>query len=125
MATIANDGLEYQARYTNQESTGTWTAMAVGSGSSTESSASTALGVELSSGGFARAAATRTYEASYKSVWSKTWTSSTDVTVRECAVLNSTTVAGSKMLMRHVFAANKSLVDTDTLAITFKLTQSV
>jgi hypothetical protein len=124
MVMLTLDGLEYQARYTNQQTAGSWKWMGLGSGSTAESSALTALTTEILDHGGERALATLTYEADYKSVWVKLFTFTGSKTIRECAIFNSITVAGSKMLMRHLFAADKSVVDTDTLQITMKLTQS-
>lgn len=127
MVTVVNDGLEYQARYTNQSTAGSWSCIAIGSGSTAESTSQTALVTEITTNGGARngsPATTVGYEASYKSTWVKTFTFTGNLTVRECGIFNSTTVSGSKMLMRHVFSADKNVVDTDTLQITMKLTQS-
>lgn len=124
MATITDDGLEYQARYVNQSTSGSWTVLAIGSGSTAEATTDTALATEITANGGARAAATCTYEATAKSVWYHLWTFTGNVTVREAAVTNSVTVAGSKILMRHVWAADKSFVNGETFALTAKLTQS-
>lgn len=124
MVTITNDGLEYQARYVNQSSVGSWTVLAIGSGSTAEAVTDTALATEITANGGARATATCTYEASYKSVWYHLWTFTGNVTVREAAVTNSTTVSGSKILMRHVWAADKTFATDETFALTAKLTQT-
>lgn len=124
MVTVVNDGLEYQARYTNQETAGSWKWMALGSGSTAEGTSQTALVTELTTNGGERALATLAYEASYKSTWVKVFSFTGAATVRECGIFNSITPAGSKMLMRHVFAGDKVMGNGDTLQVTMKLTQS-
>jgi hypothetical protein len=121
---LTTDGLEYQARYTNQETAGAWKWMSTGSGSTAESSAHTALVAENTTLGGERAIATLSYEASYKSVWTRVVSATGNVTIREVGIHNSLTVGGSKMLMRHVFASDKNLENGQTLQITMKLTQS-
>lgn len=121
---LTTDGLEYQARYTNQETAGSWKWMSTGSGATAESSAHTALVAENTTLGGERAIATPSYEASYKSVWTRVVTASGTVTIREVGIHNSITPSGSKMLMRHVFAGDKVLETGQTLQITMKLTQS-
>jgi len=125
MVTITNDGLEYQARYTNQSTAGYWGWLAIGSGSTAEAAAQTALVTEITSNGGDRAAATCGYEATAKSTWYHLWTATGVLTVREVGVFNSITPAGSKMLLRHVWTADKVLAASDTFAVTVKLTQAV
>lgn len=126
MVTVVNDGLEYLARYINQSTAGAFICIATGSGSTAEGAAQTALVTEnTTETGLDRDSSPTTtvgYEASYKSTWTKVFTATDTVTVRECGIFNSTTVAGSKMLMRHLFGADKPMVATDTLTLTFKLT---
>jgi hypothetical protein len=98
--------------------------MGIGSGSTAESTGLTALTTELVANGGARALATLSYEASYKSVWTNVFTFTGAAVVRECAIFNSITVAGSKMLMRHLFSGDKTVANLETLQITMKLTQS-
>lgn len=125
MVTVTTIGLEYQARYTNQSTVGSWGYMAIGSGTTAESDAHTALVTELTGTGLARAAATCSYESSYKSVWIHTFTNSTgsSVDVNEAGIFDA--ASSGHMLMRGLFPATKSLAAAETLEVTMKLAQSV
>jgi hypothetical protein len=135
MATVCNDGLEWQAKYLNHYDTGgPWTVIALASSSQAEATVAAIADfitndtyfTEVTDGGLARAVATTCgYEASYKSTWVKVFTATASRTVRSLAIANSATRAGSHGLLYHLFSADKNLVDTDTLTITVKLTQSV
>lgn len=124
MVMVVNQGLEYQARYTNQETAGSWKWMALGSGSTAEGSGQTALVTEITTNGGERALATLGYEASYKSTWVKVFTFTGAATVRECGIFDVITASSGHMLMRHVFAGDKVMANLDTLQVTMKLTQS-
>ena len=124
MVMLTNDGLEYQAKRVNHVDTGYWGWIAIGEGTTAEGATLTALTTEITDRGGARSAATCTYEATAKSVWTKTWTFSGSCSVNEVGIFDSLTPAGSKMLLRHKFTSTKSVVNTDTLQITIKLTQS-
>jgi hypothetical protein len=123
MVTVVNEGLEYQARYTNQSTAGSWKWIALGSGSTAEGTSQTALVTELTTNGGERALATLAYEASYKSTWVKVFAFTGAATVRECGIFDQLAVGGH-MLMRHVFAGDKVMGNGDTLQVTMKLTQS-
>lgn len=124
MVVVTNDGLEYQARYANQSTVGSWCAMAIASGSTAEAITLTALTSELTGTDRARKATTNSYEADYKSVWYAKWTFTSAATVRSAGVFNSTTVAGSKMLLYHLFSADKVFATGESYELTFKLTQA-
>jgi len=124
MVMVVNQGLEYQARYTNQETAGSWKWMALGSGSTAEGSGQTALVTEITTNGGERALATLGYEASYKSTWVKVFAFTGAATVRECGIFDIITASSGHMLMRHVFAGDKVMGNGDTLQVTMKLTQS-
>jgi len=126
MVTITTVGMEYQARYSNQSTVGAWKWMAIGTGSTTESSAHTALVTEITGTGMLRALATLSYEDSYKSVWVYTFTNSTGagIDVFECGIFDQLAVGGH-MLMRHKFPSAKTVGIGETLEVTMKLAQSV
>jgi hypothetical protein len=124
-ATITTVGLEYLARYANQSTVGSFKYLAIGSGTTAESDTHTALAIEHTGSGLARAAATCSYESSYKSVWTYTFTNNTgsSVAVNEGAVFDA--ASGGHMLMRGVLPVTKNLAAAETLEVEMKLAQSV
>lgn len=131
MVTLTNKGLEGLARIVNAVFGGTpaYTAydhMALGSDSTAENAADTELNTEITTNGGARAASTEAYEASYKSTWVHTWNFSGALAIKECGVFDGATpgAANSNILMRHVFAATKNVINGDSLQLTMKLTFS-
>ena len=122
-ATYVNDGLEYTVKLLNGISTDPFIYMSNGTGSTAESNAQTALVSENTGGGMDRKEATCSYEADYKAKWIATWTASggTEI-VREIGIHDDPT-AGN-MLMRHVYAANKTLADTESITVTAIFTQA-
>ena len=125
MTTVTTIGLEYLARYANQSTVGAFTYMAIGSGTTAESDAQTTLVTELTGSGLARVVATRSYESSYKSVWTYTFTNNTgsSVAVNEAGIFDA--ASAGHMLMRGLFPATKNLAAAETLETTMKLAQSV
>jgi hypothetical protein len=122
MATIPDAALVNNAKILGGVSGGAaYTHIAVGSGSTAEANADTTLVTELTLNGFARAAATVTYEATAKCKWTKTFTATADSnTVREFAIFNDS--SGGDMGLRHVMAANKVLDNTETFTATVIIT---
>ena len=114
MATKVNKGLEYDAKLLCGISTAPMKYMANGTGSTAEGNAQTALVTENTTGGMARKEATVAYEADYKCIWEATWTASGAQVVREIAVLDTAT-SGGNMNLRHVYAANKTLADAESI----------
>jgi len=81
LVTVTYTGMEYQARYTNQSTVGSWKWMAIGKGTTAEDANHTALVNECTESGMIRALAILSYESSYKSVWTVTYTNNTGSTV--------------------------------------------
>jgi hypothetical protein len=125
LVTVTYAGLEYQARYTNQSTVGAWKWIAIGTGSTAEDPTQTALVTELTGSGVARALATLSYEASYKSVWDYTFTNNTGgaLGINEAGIFDQLAVGGH-MLMRHLFPSTKNIGIGETLEVTMKLAQS-
>ena len=125
MVTVTVEGLEYQARYTNQSTVGAWTHIAIGTGDTDESDAHTALIAECTGSGMARAVATCSYESSYKSVWTKTFTNNTvaSIGVNEAGIFDA--ASAGHMLMRGKAPATKNVAPTETLEVVMKLAQAV
>jgi hypothetical protein len=109
MVTITAVGLESRARFLNGATPVTaFTYMAVGSGTTAESTAHTALVTEIAADGLERVAATCTYVADYTTRWDKTFACTGTHTVTEIGIFNDPT-AGN-MYLRHKFTAGISLV---------------
>ena len=109
----------------NQATALPFTAISLGVGTAAAVTTDTALGTELTTGGFARFAATlsrvTTDDANDTTRLVGTWTSSSagaTVAVTECGAHTTLTVAGSIMLGRQVFAA-VNMVQNDVLEITY------
>ena len=102
----------------------TW--MALGTGATAPDAADTALETETAATGLARAAATCSYEASYKAKWIKAFTntSSGTVAVREWGIHNKAAAEANDMLIHGVFAAAKNIEDLETIQLTITATLS-
>jgi hypothetical protein len=131
LATIVDKGLEGIARVINGVLGGTpaytyFEHMALGTDNTAETTSDTALGAEITTNGGARASSTVGYEASNKSTWVHTWTFTGTLAIDECGVFDGATpgAANSNMLIRHVFAATKNVINGDQLQLTVKLTAS-
>jgi hypothetical protein len=131
LATIVDKGLEGIARVINGVlgSTPAYTAfeyMALGTDNTAETTSDTELGSEITTNGGERASSTVGYEASNKSTWVHTWTFTGTLAIDECGVFDGPTpdAANSNMLIRHVFAATKNVINGDQLQLTVKLTAS-
>jgi len=122
MVTIVNDGLEYAAKLLNGISVIPFIYMANGSGSTGEAVDETALVTENTTGGMDRKEATCSYEADYKAKWVASWTASGAQTIREIGIFNDDTAG--KMLLRHVYASNKTLADGETITLNLILTMA-
>lgn len=124
MVTLLSTGLVALAHYTNFTSTSTYENgfkwIAIGNSSSTELATNTGLSSEITAGTMARTTATLTYETN-TSVWSHTFTSTTNFTVWEYGIFDTSSGAGGHCLMRHVGSAAKTMVNADTLTVTLKL----
>ncbi|MCK9579370.1 MAG: hypothetical protein M0Q92_02830 [Methanoregula sp.] len=125
MVTVTIVGLEYQARYTNQTTAGSWQYLAIGEGDTAESDAHTALVSECTGSGMARALATCSYESAFKSVWSHTFTNNTaaSIGVNEAAIFDA--ASAGHMLMRGKAPATKNVAVSETLEVVMKLAQAV
>ena len=124
MATYVNDGLEYTVKILSGVSAAPMKYMANGTGSTAESNTQTTLVSENTGGGMDRKVATCSYEADYKAKWIATWTASGGAEiVREIGIFDTAT-SGGKMLMRHVYAADKTLADTEAITVTAVFTQA-
>ena len=126
MVMVTYEGMEYQARFTNQSTFGSWKWMAIGTGATAESASHTALVSESVASGMIRALATCSYESSYKSVWTYTYTNNTGSTIgiNEAGIFDQLAVGGH-MLMRGLMPATYNVAAAQTLEVTMKLAQSV
>jgi hypothetical protein len=126
MVTVTYVGLEYQARYTNQSTVGAWKWIGIGTGATAEDASHTALVAESVASGMERALATLSYESSYKSVWSYTFTNNTasSIGVNEAGIFDQLAIGGH-MLMRGLAPATKNVAPAETLETIMKLQQSV
>lgn len=118
---ICNKGKEQVAKGTNNETAlipYTW--MALGTGSAAAAATDTALQTETAAAGLARAAATCSYEADYKSKWvhSFTNTSAGSVAVHECGIHNKAAAEANDILLHSVFGAAKNIANNETLQVT-------
>jgi len=126
LVTVTYTGMEYQARYTNQSTVGSWKWMAIGKGTTAEDANHTALVNECTESGMIRALAILSYESSYKSVWTVTYTNNTGstVAVEEAGIFDQLAIGGH-MLMRGLMPATYNVAAAQTLEVTMKLAQAV
>lgn len=124
MTTVTTEGLEWDARYANQSTAGSWGYMAPGTGTTAESAAHTALAAECSGSGMTRKAATVTYEEDDIAVWTAIFTNNTAaaIVVTEVAVFDAST--GGHMLMRGLVTA-KTVAVGATVTLVMKLRRAV
>lgn len=122
MATIPDAALVNNAKLLGGVSGGAaYTHIAVGSGSTAEANDQTTLVTELTTNGFARAAAAGAYEATAKCKWTKTFTATADSnTVREFGIF--TAASEGTMGLRHVMASDKTIDDAETFTATITIT---
>ena len=115
MAKIANTGLVRAAKLLGGvDSVVPFSKIAVGTGTGAESATDTALGTEV-----AEAAATVTYEATNKCVWTATLTGfESSYSLREVAVL----AADETMLLRHLWTVARGVDPGDSVTVTVKCT---
>lgn len=115
MAKLANTGLVRAAKLLGAvDSVGPFTKIAVGTGTTAEDATHTALVTEV-----AEAAATATYEATNKCVWTATITGfASSYSLAEVAVLS----ADECMLLRHLWSVVRGVDPGDSVTITVKVT---
>ena len=90
MVTITNDGLVWAAkRAAGIDSVAAMTYLELGTGTTAEANDHTALVTPITDSGLARAAATCSYEADYKTVLQKTWTATGTKAIREVGAFNA------------------------------------
>jgi hypothetical protein len=119
MATVPNAALTNEAKLIGGTAGGTaYTYFAVGSGSTVEKATDTTLAAEHTTGGFARASVTPTYEADYKCVLSKTFTAEATTTVREMGIF--TAASDGTMGLRHVLTEDVEVAIGQTFTGTLK-----
>jgi hypothetical protein len=121
---VVDDGLEWLARYANQSTAGSFQWMALDDGTTVEAAGTTVLTSEITTGGGERKVCACTYEASYKSVWYAAFTFTDSFSIEGCAIFNQLVVAGSKMLMCHLFSTVKNVDTGNIMQLTMKLTQA-
>ncbi len=117
---IVNAGLERVARLLGGVSTDVFTHIAIGTGTTAAATGDTALETE-----YTRAAAAIAYEASYKSIFEKTFTfsSGTSENITEAGLTDDAVVSGSVLLDRFVFSA-KAVTAASNLYIKITITVS-
>lgn len=116
MATVVDDGLLIkEKRLTGVDSIDPVTYMSLGSGSTAEATTDTELDTEITTDGGERAAATVEYIATGKSRWTKTFSFTGSLTIRELGLHNAATATSGDMYGRHVFPANISVVNGDSI----------
>ena len=115
MATLASTGLVRAAKLLGGvDSVVPFSKLAVGTGTTAESAAHTALITKV-----AEAAATVTYEATNKCVWTATITGfASSYSLAEVAVLS----ADECMLLRHLWSVVRGVDPGDSVTITVKAT---
>lgn len=122
MVTYTNAGIAAIAKMiSNVSPPDAFTYIATGSGSTAESSSSTALASENTAYGFQRAAATCSFISPASTKMTHVFTASGGTaTLREVGAFNAL-IAGD-MLLRHVLSESISYEDTDSVTITITTT---
>lgn len=115
MATLASSGIAKVADTIGD----TFPYVGVGTGTTEESAAHTALVTEVAA---MRALATISVESGTKTVWTVTLTYDDTRALRETAIFDADE-AGT-MLLRHLWASARNGDVGDTLALTFKMTNA-
>ena len=94
----------------------------LGTSSTAEATNQTALVTPITTEGMERTVATTEYEATAKTALTATFGPATAAltTIRETAVLDA--AADGNMLVRHVWASNKSVAIGDSLVVPWKIT---
>jgi hypothetical protein len=122
MVTFTNAGLEYDAKLFNGVSTNPFKYVALGSGTTAEADDQTVLVTEITGTGLARAEGTTSYEASYISVITHTFTATGSTTFQEAGLFDD--ASGGNMAMRHLFSSAKNIDNGEQATITFKATKA-
>lgn len=121
MVTITNDGLVWAAkRAANVDTVAAMTYLELGTGTTAEANDQTTLVTPITDSGLARAAATCSYEASYKTVLQKTWTASGTKAIREVGAFNA--AADGTMWFRHLWSTARNVDSGDSIQVTCKCT---
>lgn len=115
MTTLTNAGKAGIAKRINGVTQNAFTYIAIGSGSTAEAATQTALVTEITTNGGARAAATCEYVANYTARHTKLFDFTGNVTLREVAIFDA--ASGGNMLMRHVYAADKTYISGESVEI--------
>jgi len=120
---IVNAGLVLAAKLICGDETTGWSQIAIGTGTTAATVTDTSLETE-----YTRAAADNAgsrYEASYKAVFSKTFSFASGVSenITEAAVSDSASASGETLLNRYVFSAKAVDADTD-LSVTVTISLS-
>jgi hypothetical protein len=117
MATITSKGVETSARMiANISPAAAFTYLATGSGSTAESASSTALAAENTQYGGERAAADCAFTAPGTVSWSKLFSFSGTVIIREIGVFNA--AAAGDMFLRVLLNSNKTYEEGMSALIT-------
>ena len=122
MVTFVNTGLEYDAKLFNGVSTSPFKYVAMGSGSTAESTSQTALVTEITDTGLTRAEGTASYEADYIAVVEETFTATGSTTFQETGLFDD--ASAGHMAMRHLFSSAKNVDNGEQVKITFKVTKA-
>lgn len=118
MPTISDYGIETSARMlANVSPAAAFGFIATGTSSQAESTADTGLLAENTTYGAQRAAATVTYTAPGITTWTKLFSFTGPVTVREIALHNSITPGLLGIFCRAVLVANKTFVAGESVEI--------
>jgi hypothetical protein len=123
MATLVNEGLVVRAKLTNGVYSGAdyyFTDFVLGSVAGTEAVARVLADMTvITTNGGARAAATCSYEASYKAKWVHTFSFTGDLTIYNIGIVNAT----NEMLMWHEFTSPVVVHNGETAQITVTETE--
>jgi hypothetical protein len=123
MATVTDEAKIWAAkRAGNVDSVTAMGYLALGTGTTAEVSTQTTLVTEITDSGLARAAATVSYEATAKTVLTKTWTATATKAIREMAAFNAS--SGGTMWFRHLWATARNVDSGDSIQVTGKCTFS-
>lgn len=121
MVTITNDGLVWAAkRAAGVDSVAAMTYLELGTGTTAEANDHTALVAPITDSGLARAAATCSYEADYKTVLQKKWTATGTKAIREVGAFNAS--SDGTMWFRHLWSTARNVDNGDSIQVTCKCT---
>ena len=126
MAILTNAGKAHAAGLLTGISSGGFTHIALGSGTTAESATQTSLTTEITTNGGARASATTsritTTQTNDTAKWEKEFTFTGSLTISEIGLFDA--ASSGTMYMRSLLTTARSVEDGDTLTVTIESVQS-